>query len=63
MDFCRGVAEMADAIIEKRPCRLSSEFSLHNNELVLAIQNSLETSSPYKMTTTFEPMEPMDWAK
>lgn len=63
MDFCRGVAEMTDAIIENRPCRLSSQFSLHNNELVLAIQNSLETGSPYKMTTSFEPVEPMDWAK
>ena len=62
MDFCRGVAEMVDAIIENRPCRLSPEFSLHNNELVLAIQNSLETASPYKMTTSFEPIEPMDWA-
>ena len=62
MDFCRGVAEMIDAIIENRPCRLSPEFSLHNNELVLAIQNSLETASPYKMTTSFEPIEPMDWA-
>jgi predicted dehydrogenase len=63
MDFCRGVAEMTDAIIENRPCRLSSRFSLHNNELVLAIQNSLETGSSYKMTTSFEPVEPMDWAK
>ncbi|NJL81364.1 MAG: Gfo/Idh/MocA family oxidoreductase [Richelia sp. SM2_1_7] len=63
MDFCRGVAEMADAIIENRPCRLSSKFSLHNNEIVLAIQNSLETGSPYQMTTSFEPVEPMDWAK
>ncbi|MEO1376341.1 MAG: Gfo/Idh/MocA family oxidoreductase [Cyanobacteria bacterium J06635_10] len=63
MDFSRGVAEMVDAIMENRPCRLSSEFSLHNNELVLAIQNSLETGSPYKMTTSFEPVEPMDWAK
>ena len=63
MDFCRGVAEMVDAIMENRPCRLSSEFSLHNNELVLAIQNSLETGSAYKMQTSFQSVEPMDWAK
>ncbi|AKG24699.1 oxidoreductase [Calothrix sp. 336/3] len=62
MDFCRGVAEMAAAITEERQCRLGTDFSLHNNELVLAIQNSLDTGSPYKMTTTFEPMAPMDWA-
>lgn len=63
MDFARGVAEMASAIQEKRPCRLSSRFSLHNNEIVLAIQNALETGAPHKLTTTFEPVVPMPWAK
>ena len=63
MDFCRGVAEMAEAIAHQRPCRLSTRFSLHNNELVLAIQNSLENGCTYKMTTSFEPVEPMPWAK
>ncbi|QLE58464.1 Gfo/Idh/MocA family protein [Nostoc sp. TCL26-01] len=63
MDFCRGVAEMAEAIAQNRPCRLSTRFSLHNNEIVLAIQNALETGSTYKMTTSFEPIEPMSWAK
>lgn len=63
MDFCRGVAEMASAITQARDCRLSARFSLHNNEIVLAIQNSLETGCPYKITSSFEPIEPMPWAK
>ena len=63
MDFCRGVAEMAEAIADNRSCRLSTGFSLHNNEIVLAIQNALETGDAYKMTTSFEPIEPMSWAK
>ncbi|MBR8832363.1 MAG: Inositol 2-dehydrogenase/D-chiro-inositol 3-dehydrogenase [Chroococcopsis gigantea SAG 12.99] len=63
MDFCRGVAEMASAITEKRPNRLSMDFSLHNNELALAIQSALETGSCYRLTTTFDPIEPMPWAK
>lgn len=63
MDFCRGVAEMASAIAEQRSPRLSAEFSLHNNELVLAIHNALETGCTYKMTTSFEQIEPMPWAK
>ncbi len=63
MDFARGVAELAAAIREQRPCRLSPRFSLHNNELVLAIQNALETGAPYKLKTTFEPVQPMPWAK
>ncbi|MBW4467713.1 MAG: Gfo/Idh/MocA family oxidoreductase [Pegethrix bostrychoides GSE-TBD4-15B] len=63
MDFARGVAELAAAVRENRPCRISSQFSLHNNELVLAIQNALETGAPYKLTTSFDPVEPMPWAK
>lgn len=63
MDFLRGVAELAAAITEQRPCRLSARFSLHVNEVVLAINNALETSSTYKISSSFEPIEPMPWAK
>jgi len=63
MDFCRGVAELASAITEKRSCRLSARYSLHNNEIILAIHNALETGSPYKISSSFESIEPMPWAK
>ncbi|MGF1478681.1 MAG: Gfo/Idh/MocA family protein [Cyanophyceae cyanobacterium] len=63
MDYCRGVAELATAITEQRPCRLSAQYSLHINEIVLAIHNALETGSSYRLTSSFEPMEPMPWAK
>ena len=63
MDYCRGIAELAASVVEQRPCRISSQFSLHNNELVLAISNALETGAPYQLKTKFEPMEPMPWAK
>ena len=63
MDYCRGVAELASAITEKRPCRLSARYSLHNNEVVLAIHNALETGSAYKISSSFDPIEPMPWAK
>lgn len=63
MDFCRGVAEMAEAIAQQRPCRIGTDFSLHNNELVLAIHNALETGAPHKLKTTFKPIEPMPWAQ
>jgi predicted dehydrogenase len=62
MDFARGVAEMAAAIAENRPCRLSPRFSLHVNEIVLAIHNALEHSSTCKIMSTFDPVEPMPWA-
>lgn len=63
MDYCRGVAELAAAITEQRPCRLSAQYSLHINEVVLAIHNALETGSSYKVTSSFDPMEPMPWGK
>jgi predicted dehydrogenase len=62
MDFARGPAEMAASLREGRPCRLSARFSLHVNELTLAIHHAREIGAFYKMTTTFDPVEPMPWA-
>jgi len=63
MDFSRGIAEMANALAEERPCRLSREYSLHNTEVVLAIQNAPRLGTPYRVRSTFPPMEPMPWAR
>jgi len=62
MDFSRGIVELAEAIQGKRPCRIGADYSLHVNEMVLAIQNALEDSQTYWMTTSFAPIEPMPWA-
>ncbi|MEL7071193.1 MAG: Gfo/Idh/MocA family oxidoreductase [Cyanobacteria bacterium J06581_3] len=62
MDFCRGVVELADAVTAQRPCCLSSRFSLHVNEIVLAIQNASTDNQTYHMTTQFDPIQPMPWA-
>lgn len=61
-NFCSALAEMAQAIQQKRVCRLSARFCLHVNEITLAIQNSLSNSQPYSLTTSFDPIEPMEWA-
>ena len=61
--FARGVAEMAAAIRENRPSRLSAQFSLHVNEIALAIHYAREQGSTYQMTTTFDPVEPASWAQ
>lgn len=63
MDFCRGVAEVAAAVTENRPSRLSPRFALHANEMALAIHYAREQGATYQMTTTFDPIEPMPWAK
>lgn len=63
VDFCLGPAELATSVEEGRPCRLSSKYCLHTTEVLFAIHNALDTGSPYKVTTSFDPMEPMPWAK
>ncbi|MEL7035753.1 MAG: Gfo/Idh/MocA family oxidoreductase [Cyanobacteria bacterium J06592_8] len=57
MDFCRGVADLAAAILEERPCQLSARFSLHVNELVLTIQNALENNRTYQLKSSFDKAE------
>ncbi len=62
MDYARGIMEMADALAEHRPNRLSSAHTLHVNEIVLAIQNASRERGSYRLTTTVDPMLPMPWA-
>jgi predicted dehydrogenase len=62
MEFCRGPAEVAAALAEGRRSHLPADYCLHNNEIVLAIQQALEDGATYHATTTFSPVEPMPWA-
>ena len=63
MDYFRGVAEMANAIQANRSARLSTDFSLHVTELALAMQYPETMGTPRTLTTTFEKIDPMSWAK
>ncbi len=63
MDFSRGIAEMAAAIFENRRSRMAADVSLHNNELAIAIHNALEVGCSYQLTTSFDAIFPMYWAK
>jgi predicted dehydrogenase len=62
IDYARGLAELSAAAVERRPARLSARFSLHVNELALAIHDPATYGSPRQMKTTFEPVAPMPWA-
>ena len=62
VDFCLGPTELATSVRERRACRLPPEYCLHNTEIVLAIHNSSETRGYHKITTTFDPMDPLPWA-
>jgi predicted dehydrogenase len=60
-DRARGVAELASAIREGRPSRLSAQLALHVTELTLAIQNAGRAGAAYPMTTRFDPIAPLPW--
>jgi len=61
MDFSRGIAELANAIAENRQPRISAQWSLHVNEIVLAMASA--EGGQYEMRTAFEPLSPMPWAQ
>lgn len=61
VDFCRGPAEMAAAIRERRPCRLSAELGLHITELLEALQFPERYGWRRKIESSFAPIEPLDW--
>jgi predicted dehydrogenase len=60
MDFARGPAEMALAISEGRRSRVPADFSLHFNEVALAIQNNQSEAATYVTQSTFDPLAPVD---
>jgi len=59
VDFCRGPAELTDAIQEKRRCRLSAELAWHITELVESLQYPERFGFRRKLTSTFEPIQPV----
>jgi len=61
VDFCRGPAEMAGAIREKRPCRLPAELGLHTIELLEALQYPQRFGGRREMESFFDPIEPLPW--
>ena len=62
MDFAVGVVEVALAVQDGRACRLSPRFSLHVNEVALALQQATD-GLVYQTRSRFSPVEPMDWAR
>ena len=59
VDFLRGPAEMAAAIRESRPCRLSPELGVHMTELIETLQHPERFERPHTIKSTFEPIEPL----
>ena len=61
-DFARGVADLAEAISDKREPYLTARFALHINEIVLTLQYPGPMRSPRKLKTAFTAMEHVSWA-
>jgi predicted dehydrogenase len=61
VDFLRGPAEMAEAIREGRPCRLSPELGLHMTELIETLQYPERFESPRTINSRFDPIQPLPW--
>lgn len=54
-----GVAEMAQAILDQRPCRLSGEFSAHVIEALTGFEIAAKEQRVYQMKTTCKTPEPL----
>lgn len=63
VDFCRGPAEMAEAIGQRRPCRLSARLGLHITELVEALQYPERFGGKRIIESTFDPIQPLPWMR
>lgn len=63
IDFCVGLADMAEALEEGKRPRMNHDFGLHVTEVSLAMQNPDIFGNVYEPTTQFDPIEPMPWAK
>ena len=61
VDFCRGPSEMAEAIEQRRPCRLSSRLALHITEIVECFQYPDRYGGKRKLESTFEAIKPLPW--
>jgi predicted dehydrogenase len=62
VDFNRGPAELAEAIHQKRPCRLSSKLGLHIVELVEALQYPQRFGGKRAIESVFDPIQPLPWS-
>jgi predicted dehydrogenase len=59
MDMCLGIAELADAIREKRRPRMAADHGFHVYEIIQALQDSVASPGHHGITSDFLPIDPM----
>ncbi len=62
IEFSRAPAYLATAIERQQPSPLPGDYTLHNNEIVLAIQAATEGGRTVNLQTRFTPIAPLAWA-
>lgn len=62
-EWARGVVELAEAIEEDRPARITDAQVAHVVDILCAIQTSFGEGHPVTITSEFAPPAPMDWAR
>lgn len=62
MDFMRGVAELADAIAEKRPARMEARLAVHITEVTEMLQHPDRFECPARVRSSVGPIAPEAWA-
>ena len=63
IDWGRALVDLAGAIEEGRPHRASAEHAAHVVEVLNAIEESARAGGTVEIRSTFEPPQPMDWAR
>jgi predicted dehydrogenase len=61
--WARALVDLADAIDEGRPHRAGAEHAAHVVEILDAIADAADAGRPVAVDSTFEPPEPMPWAR
>ena len=61
-EWGRGVLELADAIAEDRPQRVTGAQAAHVVEICEAISTSLGEGRPVEVQSRFSPPAPLEWA-
>lgn len=62
MRWGRGVQELAAALLENRPQRVTGEHAAHVVEILEATTHSLQSGTPADIHSSFPPPDPLPWA-
>ncbi|GCE46473.1 putative dehydrogenase [Thermosporothrix hazakensis] len=63
IEWARGVLDIASAIEEQRPQRITGTQAAHVVDILCAIRQSYEQGTPVELQSEFVQPEPMDWAR